>query len=145
MNISARVDYALRGLLVLAAEPPPGVMKGDVLAAEQDLPLKFLERILIELRRGGLVVTRRGGDGGYRLARPPDEISVADVIRLVDGPLATVRGAPPESVQYDGAAAHLTELWLATASTLTALLESVTLADIVRGSIVQPAPLVDTA
>lgn len=96
MHISAKAEYAMRALLTLAAEPRDGALTAERLASAQSLPVKFLENILVELRRGGLVRSQRGPEGGYRLARPATEITVADVLRLVDGPLAEVRGARPE-------------------------------------------------
>ena len=102
MNISAKSDYAVRAMLQLTAEG--GTVKGEALAHAQQLPLKFLENILVDLRRAGLVASQRGADGGYRLGRPATRITVADVIRAVDGPLANVRGMRPEEAAYDGAA-----------------------------------------
>ncbi|MET1009624.1 MAG: Rrf2 family transcriptional regulator, partial [Gaiellaceae bacterium] len=99
MRVSAKVDYALRAALELAAAGE-GPTKGERIAQAQDIPLKFLENILLELRHGGLVQSQRGADGGYWLARPPEEIKLADVIRAVEGPLANVRGARPETVAY---------------------------------------------
>jgi len=95
------------------AATPPGPVKGERLASSQEIPLKFLENILTELRRAELVATQRGAEGGYRLARPADEITLADVIRAVDGPLANVRGERPDVVTYAGAAAPLHDVWLA--------------------------------
>lgn len=127
----------MRAMLTLAAESP-GTMTADRLAEAQHLPVKFLENILVELRRGGLVVSQRGAEGGYRLARPPSEITAADVLRLVDGPLAGVRGARPETTIYEGPAAHLQEVWVAARASLRSVLERVTLADIVSGQLPSP-------
>jgi Rrf2 family protein len=130
--ISARVDYATRALLTLAAaagEP----LTADQLAATQHLPVRFLENILTELRRAELVTSQRGRGAGYRLARPAEDISVADVIRALEGPLAEVHGLRPESAVYDGAAAHLQDVWVAVRASLRAVLEAVTLSDIVAG------------
>ncbi|HEY9456720.1 MAG TPA: Rrf2 family transcriptional regulator, partial [Gaiella sp.] len=102
MRVSAKVDYALRAMLELAAAG--GLVKGEQLATAQGIPQKFLESILNDLRHAELVASRRGVEGGYSLARPADEISLADVIRAVEGPIATVRGARPEEVEYVGAA-----------------------------------------
>ena len=129
MRISAKADYAVRASLELAAAD--GAVKGDALSTAQEIPLKFLENILIELRHAGLVRSQRGPDGGYWLAKPADEISVADVIRAVEGPLASVRGASPEELEYKGAAEPLQHVWVALRSNLRAVLESVTLADVV--------------
>ncbi len=122
----------MRALLTLAAEPG-GAMTADRLAAAQSMPVKFVENILLDLRRGGLVLSQRGSEGGYRLARPASEITAADVLRLVDGPLAEVRGARPETAAYEGPAAHLQEVWVAARASLRSVLERVTLADIVTG------------
>ncbi|HZB48865.1 MAG TPA: Rrf2 family transcriptional regulator [Mycobacteriales bacterium] len=134
MHISARTDYALRALLALAAADAPTV-PGPVLAAEQGLPLKFLEAILADLRRTGLVRTRRGAVGGYALARPAGEINVGEVVRAVDGPLAVVRGERPERAEYEGAAEHLQELWIALRSALRIVLDEVTLAQLLSGDL----------
>ena len=134
MHISARTDYALRALLALAAADAPTV-PGPVLAAEQDLPLKFLEAILADLRRAGLVRTRRGAVGGYALARAAGEISVGEVVRAVDGPLAVVRGERPERAEYEGAAEHLQELWIALRAALRIVLDEVTLAELLSGDL----------
>ena len=104
MRVSAKVDYALRALAELAAAPPGQPVKGEQLASTQEIPLNFLENILLELRRSELVASRRGADGGYWLGRPAAEISLADVVRAVEGPIASVRGSRPEDVTYTGAA-----------------------------------------
>lgn len=129
VHISARSDYAVRAAVVLAASPG-GPTKGEAIAADQHIPGKFLEAILGALRQAGLVASRRGAEGGYWLARPADEITVADVIRAVDGPLAEVRGGPPEAVVYDGVAADLQVVWMAVRANIRDVLERVTLADI---------------
>jgi len=134
MQISARADYALRALLTLAASDG-GLVKGETLASAQDLPLRFLENILTDLRRSGLVASRRGAEGGYQLARPAGEIDVATVIRATDGPLAGVRGRRPEEVSYEGAAKNLQDVWIAVRVSLREVLESVTLADIANGDL----------
>ena len=112
MRVSAKVDYALRAALELAAAGD-GPTKGERISQAQDIPLKFLENILLELRHGGLVQSQRGADGGYWLARPAEEIKLADVIRAVEGPLANVRGSRPEVVEYAGPAAKLQDVWVA--------------------------------
>ena len=132
MRISAKADYAVRAALELAAAESPPV-KGERLAGAQSIPLKFLENILGDLRQSGLVVSQRGPDGGYRLERPAEEISVADIIRAVDGPLASVRGERPESMSYDGAATGLAPVWIALRASVRGVLEHVTLRDIVEG------------
>ena len=130
MRITAKVDYGVRAAIELAAADPPTV-KGDVLAARQGIPVKYLENILADLRRSGLVASQRGADGGYRLAKPADAVSVADIIRAVEGPLADVHGTPPEELDYVGPARALQRVWVATRAALRSVLEEVTLADIV--------------
>ena len=132
MRVTAKVDYALRAALELAAAGE-GPVKGERVAQAQDIPLKFLENILLELRHHGLVQSQRGVEGGYWLSRPPEEITLAEVIRAVEGPLANVRGERPESVEYSGPAASLQEVWVAMRANLRAVLDSVTLADVASG------------
>jgi Rrf2 family protein len=134
MRVSAKVDYALRASLELAAAGE-GPMKGERIAQAQDIPLKFLENILLELRHAGLVQSQRGADGGYWLASPPEEIKLADVIRAVEGPLANVRGARPETIDYAGPAARLQDVWIAMRANLRAVLEQLTLADVASGKL----------
>jgi Rrf2 family protein len=131
MHIPAKVDYAMRALLEIAKSDE--AMTSDDLAAAQKIPVKFLSAILNDLRKAGLVKSRRGSDGGYRLARSADEISVAEVIRAIDGPLAEVRGLRPEVASYAGSAEHLQDVWIATRASLRAVLEPVTLEQIVEG------------
>ncbi len=132
MHVSARGDYAVRAAVTLAARHPATVST-QVLADEQDLPRKFLETVLADLRRAHLVHAVRGCDGGYRLARDPSQISVAAVLRAVDGPLAAVRGQRPEQVTYAGCATHLAELWVAVRSALRDVLDEVSLAQVATG------------
>jgi Rrf2 family protein len=132
VRVSAKVDYALRAALELAAAAD-GPVKGERIAHAQSIPLKFLENILLELRHHGLVGSQRGAEGGYWLARPPTEITLAEVIRAVEGPLANVRGARPETVEYVGPAELLRDVWIAVRANLRAVLESVTLADLAEG------------
>lgn len=132
VRVSARVDYAVRALTELAAAGEEPV-KGEVIATRQDIPLSFLENILRDLRRAGAVDARRGASGGYRLARAADGITVADVIRIVEGPLAVVHGRAPEDVQYAEPAAALREVWVAVRANLRAVLETVTIADVADG------------
>ena len=129
MRLSARVDYALRAVCELAAADGPRTV--DQLSTAQQIPHKYLESILGELRRGGLLRSQRGPDGGYRLARPATEISIADVIRALDGELANVRGNRPEDLAYTGAAASLQEVWIALRASERVILEGVTLAHVV--------------
>jgi Rrf2 family protein len=132
VQISAKADYAIRALAELAAQGG-GPVKGERLATSQQIPPKFLENILSELRHAGLLYSQRGAEGGYWLARPADQISLADVIRSVDGPLANVRGQRPEMVDYEGAAKRLSEVWIAVRASLRLVLERVSLADLVEG------------
>ena len=128
MQISARADYAVRAMIALAAAG--GTVKAEVLAEQQGLPRKFLEAILADLRRSGLVESHRGPDGGHRLARAADAISVADIMRAVEGPLAAVRGKRPEESSYDGVARPLQTVWVAVRASLRSVLDETTLADI---------------
>ncbi|MFF8534525.1 Rrf2 family transcriptional regulator [Streptomyces sp. SAS_267] len=130
MRISARADYAVRAALQLAASPDDVPLKAEAIADSQDIPHKFLESILNDMRRGGLVVSRRGGNGGYRLARAAESISIADVIRAVDGPLVSVRGVRPPELSYTGPAESLLPLWIALRSNVREILEGVSLADV---------------
>src|ERR687891_2558711 len=132
MHVSAKADYAVRAAIELAAAGP-GPVKGDRIAEAQQIPLKFLENILSDLRHAGYVQSQRGAEGGYWLAEPADAITLADIIRAVDGPLAGVRGARPELVEYSGSASHLAEVWIAVRVSLRSVLERVTLADLVAG------------
>jgi Rrf2 family protein len=134
VQISARTDYALRALLILAAAEPATVT-GQVLADRQALPTKFLEAILADVRRAGLVRARRGAQGGYTLARPAGEITVGEVVRAVDGPLAVVRGERPERAQYVGSAEHLGTLWIALRAAVRSVLDEVTLAELLSGQL----------
>lgn len=131
MRISAKADYGLRALIELAAlEADDGrPVKRDQLGAAQDIPVAFLENILLELKRAGLVRSVRGQQGGFRLARPADGITLAEVIRALDGPLASVRGVRPEDLAYPGRTGSLRDVWIAVRASLRAVLEQVTLAD----------------
>jgi Rrf2 family protein len=133
MRVSAKVDYAVRAGVELAAAADGSPVKGERIAQSQQIPFKFLENILLELKHAGLVQSQRGAEGGYWLGRPPDEISLADVIRAVEGPIANVRGLRPEQVEYGGAAEPLREVWIAVRANLRAVLETVTLADLAEG------------
>ncbi len=128
----------MRALLTLAAEPGGGSLTAEKLASAQSLPVKFLENILVDLRRGELVRSQRGAEGGYRLARPASSISAADVLRLVDGPLAEVRGQRPGQSSYEGPAEHLQDVWVAARAALRSVLEHVSLADIASGKLPKP-------
>jgi Rrf2 family protein len=134
VQISAKADYAIRALAELAAEGG-GPVKGERLASAQQIPSKFLENILAELRHAGLVASQRGAEGGYWLAVPATDITLAAIIRAVDGPLANIRGQRPDVVEYEGAAKRLSEVWIAVRASLRAVLEHVTLADLVEGAL----------
>jgi Rrf2 family protein len=133
MRVSAKVDYALRAMTELAAASP-SLMTAEQLATAQKIPPKFLESILAQLRNGGLVASQRGAEGGYRLAKQPEEISIADVIRELEGPIATVRGARPDELEYAGAATGLRDIWLELRSQMRGVLEQTTLADLITKS-----------
>ena len=133
MHIPAKVDYGIRALLALAAAGTP--QTAESLAGEQGLPPRFLGAILADLRRSGIVASQRGAEGGYRLARDPDAITIADVIRALDGPLAEVRGFRPEATNYDGAAENLQQVWVAVRASLRSVLEEVTLDNLAKGKL----------
>jgi Rrf2 family protein len=134
VRITAKADYAVRAAVELAAAEAAGEpVKGEQLALNQDIPKNFLENILTELRRAGIVRSRRGAEGGYQLARPAADISVAEVLRAVEGPLAAVQGVRPDQLAYEGSAAALQEVWIALRASLRDVLENVTLADIASG------------
>jgi Rrf2 family protein len=134
MRVSAKADYAIRAAVELAAAGE-GPVKGDRIAQAQHIPPNFLENILVDLRNAGIVGSRRGADGGYWLARPAAEVSVADVIRAVDGPLANVRGVRSEQVEYEGSAEKLRDVWVAVRASLRGVLEQVSLADVAAGEL----------
>jgi Rrf2 family protein len=134
VHISAKVDYAVR-LLLLLAERAPELVKVDRLSAEQELPREFAEGILNDLRKLGLVTSRRGAHGGYVLARAPESITVGSVVRSLDGPFVTVRAAPVEALIYQGVAQHLPLLWGAVDDKLHDVLDAVTLADLLAGTL----------
>ena len=129
MRVSAKADYAVRAAIELATAHDDPVT-AEIVAQRQEIPVQFLQKIFHELSRARLVVSQRGPEGGYRLARPADEVTVADILRAVEGPLAAVRGQPPESLQYTGAAAPLQEVWIALRTNVRAVLEGVTLAEL---------------
>lgn len=133
MRLTAKADYAVRAMVELAAQGSPA--KGDVIAERQGIPFKFLENILLELKHAGLVESLRGSDGGYWLARPAQEITLADVIRAVEGPLANVRGVRPEALAYQGAAVALRTVWVALRANVRAVLEAVTVAEVATGDL----------
>jgi Rrf2 family protein len=140
MRVSAKADYAVRAMVELAAsgssEAHPA--KGEVVSVAQAIPLRFLENILGELRVHGLVHSRRGSDGGYWLARGADEVTLAEIIRAVEGPLATVRGEAADAIEFHGGAQPLRQVWLALRANIRQVLEAVTVADVVAGSLPEP-------
>jgi Rrf2 family protein len=134
VRVSARADYAIRAALELAAAGDVPV-RAEAIAQAQAIPSKFLENLLVDLRRARLVVSQRGPGGGYRLARPASKITLADVIRSIDGPLAGVRDAAPEAVSYTGAAASLRDVWVALRASMRSVLEATTLEDVAGGKL----------
>jgi Rrf2 family protein len=133
LRISAKADYAVRAAVELAAASGEKPVKAERIATAQQIPLNFLENILGELRHSGIVRSQRGAEGGFMLASPAAQITVADVMRAVEGPLASVRGGPPEETAYGGAAAALPRVWIAVRANLRGVVENVTLADIAAG------------
>lgn len=132
MRVTARSDYALRAVAELATADG-GVLKRDEIVARQQIPTEFLESVLLALKHAGIVQSRRGPNGGFRLARPADSITLADVIRAVDGPISNVRGDRAELVEYGGPARALQDIWIAVRASLREILEGVTVDDLVRG------------
>jgi Rrf2 family protein len=135
VKISAKSDYAVRAAAELAAAGPGRLVKGEELARAQGIPLEFLENILRELRFAGVVVAQRGADGGYGLARPAAEITVAEVLDAVEGPLASVQRVALEDLAYRGAASRLADVWIAMRAGMHAVIGSVTLADLADGNL----------
>jgi Rrf2 family protein len=135
MRISAKADYAVRAVIELASTKDDEAVKGDVISEAQDIPLKFLENILGELKHNGIVASRRGAHGGYWLAKAPDEITLAEIVRSVEGPLASVRGQGAEDLKYKGEAAPLQQVWIALRANIREILEETTLADVVSGEL----------
>ena len=135
MRITAKADYAVRAAVELAASGGSGPVKAEQISEAQGIPLNFLENILAELRRAGIVESRRGAAGGYLLARPAAEVSLADVIRAVEGPLANVRGLSPDGLEYEGSAERLRDVWVALRANVRGVLEQVTLADVAKGDL----------
>lgn len=144
MRTTAKVDYAVRAGVALAREQAaadhqaPEPVKARELADAEAIPSKFLETILADLKRAEIVVSRRGAVGGYRLARPAAEVTVADVIRAVEGPLADVRGERPEALSYPAEQEALQRMWIALRANLRAVLEATTLADLAAGALAGP-------
>jgi len=134
VRVTARVDYAVRSATELALAYPAS-LTADTIAARQGLPLAFTKQILSAMRRASLVQSQRGGEGGYRLLPSPDQVSVADIVRVVEGPLADVRGEAPETLEYPEATRSLRTVWIATRASMRAVLENVTLADLATGEV----------
>ena len=133
MRISAKADYAVRAAVELAAAGDARPVKAERIATAQGIPLNFLENILGELRHAGIVRSHRGAEGGFRLAKPPEQVAIADIIRAVEGPLASVRGGPPEEAEYPDASAALPRVWIAVRANLRKVVEHVTVADVAGG------------
>ncbi len=134
VKVTAKAEYAVRAMLELTTTED-GLLKGERIARSQGIPLKFLENILVDLRHADLVHAQRGAEGGYRLAREPEEITLGEVIRAVEGPLASVRGEPPERMAYEGSSENLRKVWVAVRASLRSVLEQVTLADVASGQL----------
>ncbi|KAJ1684565.1 hypothetical protein LUZ63_020320 [Rhynchospora breviuscula] len=135
MRVSAKADYALRALIEIAGRDGAKPVSAEELGRTQDIPHGFLQAILADLRRSSIVVSQRGQSGGWRMARPASEVSVADVIRAVDGPLVSVYGLRPESVGYSGSAEVLQLVWIAARSSLREVFESVSIGDLAQSSL----------
>ena len=135
MRISAKADYAVRAAVELAAGGNDKPIKAERIATAQHIPLNFLENILGELRHAGIVRSHRGAEGGFRLAKPADQLTIADIIRAVDGPLASVRGGPPEEISYPGTSEDLPRVWIAVRANLRKVVEHVTVADVATGTL----------
>jgi Rrf2 family protein len=135
MRISAKVDYAVRAAAELVGAPDEKPLTAAQIASSQGISVSFLPSILRELKTAGIVQSSRGFEGGYRLDKPADQITIADIIRAVDGPLATVRGGPPENTLYSDSALALQRVWIAVRKNLREILEHVTIADVAAGQL----------
>jgi Rrf2 family protein len=133
MHVTAKADYAVRAVIELASSGSQSPRKVDELAQAQDIPVSFLENILTQLRSAGIVRSQRGPEGGYWLARSPEDVNLAQVIRAVEGPLVGVRGQRPEEISYTGSAQSLQQVWIALRANLRKVLEHVTLAEVAAG------------
>jgi len=133
MRVTAKADYAVRAVVELANSSSEAPRKVDEVAQAQSIPLSFLENILTQLRSAGIVRSQRGPEGGYWLAHPADEVTLADVIRAVEGPLVGVRGQRPEEISYEGSAESLQQVWIALRANLRKVLERVSVADVAAG------------
>jgi Rrf2 family protein len=135
MHVTAKADYAVRAVVELAESSQQAPRKVDEVAQAQSIPVSFLENILTQLRSTGIVRSQRGPEGGYWLAQPAAEVSLADVIRAVEGPLVGVRGQRPEEIEYVGSAEALQNVWIALRANLRKVLELVTIADVAAGKL----------
>jgi len=135
MHVTAKADYAVRAVIELAGSSQEKPRKVDEVAKAQGIPVSFLENILTQLRSSGVVRSQRGPEGGYWLAHPADEVTLADIIRAVEGPLVGVRGQRPEEIEYLGSAESLQQVWVALRANLRKVLEQVTVADVAGGSL----------
>ena len=140
VDISARTEYAVRAMLILAEASltAAGPVSVDTLSFRQELPRKFLEAIVADLKAAGLVTSTRGARGGYALAREPRDVSLGDIFRAVDGPLAEVRGLRPHETRYEGVAEHLPTVWVAVRAALRSVLDDTSLADVLSGQLPEP-------
>jgi Rrf2 family protein len=138
MRISAKAEYAVRAAVELAASDDDKPLKAARIAEAQAIPLPFLENLMGDLRQAGIVRSHRGPEGGFSLDRPAEEVTLADVIRAVDGPLASVRGDRPENTSYGGSAEPLTRVWIAVRASLRSVLEATTVADVVSDRLPEP-------
>ncbi|MGA2006640.1 MAG: Rrf2 family transcriptional regulator [Solirubrobacteraceae bacterium] len=135
MRVTARADYAVRAAIELVGASPASPRKADSIAVAQGIPLSFLENILNQLKSAGVVRSQRGPDGGWWLLKAPESLTLADVIRGVEGPLASVRGERPEHLEYAGSAESLQVVWIALRANIRSVLERVTLADVASGQL----------
>ncbi len=137
MRVTARADYAMRAVTELAAAGGT-LLKRDEIASRQEIPIEFLESVMLALKHAGIVQSQRGASGGFRLARPADSISVADVVRAVDGPMLDVRGDRAEAIAYAGPAERVQDVWIAVRASLREILEGTSVQDIVDGKMPKP-------
>ncbi len=134
VKISARVDYGVQAVIEIAVASAKGFrISAEEISKRHDIPAKFLEGILTDLRKSNLILSQRGAGGGFELALDPKSITIADLVRALDGPLAAVKGSAPESVKYKGHTAHLTDVWIATRVALRDVLENISISDVISG------------
>jgi len=135
VRVSTKSDYALRALIEMAGRADGRAVSAEELGRLQEIPHGFLQAILADLRRAGIVISQRGQSGGWRMARTPDGVSVADVIRAVDGPLVSVYGLRPEAVSYNDSAEVLQHVWIAARSSLREVFERVSIQQLADGEL----------